>query len=187
MTAVRTSRSTSTGAPVSRRQLLKAGGSLVGAAALGHVVVAGALAQSQGQRIQWRIGSQASARSTNSVRITFTGSGTFVAGAPREVSGGGTFKVTMPDGSLIFEGGYEVKELLFWQREEGTAANQNLRAGLAILRIAYPGDAEGMLLISCRLGGTNPGLFEGIIATHTTVSFYATDAPQATLFEVVSN
>ena len=130
-------------------------------------------------------GGEASARSVNGLRISFKGSGTFVTGTPRDVTGGGTFKVAASAGATIFEGSYQVTELLSWQPEEGSlpvvdriGTSQDARAGLAILRVAYPGAAQGLLFVSCELDGTNPGVFEGIIATHSTVSFFNNEAPQ---------
>lgn len=187
---------------LSRRALLRAGGALVGAAALGHVAGGEQVAQAQARRIRWDLvslkpegmgvalhpGGEASARSATGLRITFTGTGTFLPGTPRDVTGGGTFKVASATGSTIFDGNYRVTELLYWQQEEGTpppvvVADRvgnaaDARAGLAILRIAYPGGADGILVVSCQLAGTNPGVFEGVIATHSTVSFYNRDAPQ---------
>lgn len=131
-------------------------------------------------------GGEASARSINGLRIAVKGSGTFVTGAPRDVTGGGTFRVATAAGATIFEGSYQVTELLSWQQEEGASppavdrigSGEDARAGLAILRIAYPGAAQGLLFVSCQLVGTNPAVFEGIIATHSTVSFFNSEPPQ---------
>jgi hypothetical protein len=189
---------------LTRRDLLKAGGAIAGAVALG---VAGEerIAQGQVRRIRWDIvslkpegagvgahaGGEASARSVNGVRITLTGNGTFLPGTPRDVTGGGTFKVAGPTRSPIFDGNYRVTELLYWQREEGRPppivvadhiGGGDPSAGLAILRIAYPGGADGILVVSCQLAGTNPGVFEGVFATHTTLSFYNAEGPQAEPF-----
>jgi len=187
---------------LSRRDLLKAGGAFAGAVALAQATGGGQLAQAQQRRVRWDIvslrpegagvavhpGGEASARSANGVRITFTGTGTFLPGTPRDVAGGGTFKVATPTGSALFDGSYRATELLYWQQEEGTpppvvvadriANAADARAGFAILRIAYPGGAEGILVVSCQLAGTNPAVFEGVIATHGTVSFYDREAPQ---------
>ena len=203
---------------LSRRDLLKAGGAFAGAVALAQATGGGQLAQAQQRRVRWDIvslrpegagvavhpGGEASARSATGLRITFTGTGTFLPGTPRDVAGGGTFKVATPTGSTIFDGSYRVTELLYWQQDEGTAppvivadriGGGDPRAGLAILRIAYPGGAEGILIVSCQLAGTNPGVFEGVIATHSTVSFYNREAPQdepfvdanRTIFHTVSS
>ena len=137
----------------------------------------------QTTRIRWDIIGRASARSANGVRMTLIGSGTFVPGAPLDVTGGGPFSVATQEGDLIFEGSYQVTELLYWQEDEGGGGSS--RAGLAILRIAYPGGAQGILVVSCMFAGTNPGVFEGVIATHTSVTFYGVEPSEGTLFRVV--
>ncbi len=203
---------------LSRRNLLKAGSAFAGAIALAGVGGVEQSVQAQARRVRWDLvslkpegagvganpGGEASARSVNRLRITFTGTGTFLPGTPRDVAGGGTFKVAAATGSNLFEGSYRVTELLYWQREEGRPppaivadhiGGGDPAAGYAVLRIAYPGGAEGILAISCHLAGTNDGLFEGIFATHTTVSFFNPELPQdepfvdanRTLFHVASS
>jgi len=197
---------------------LKAGSAFAGAIALAGVGGVEQSVQAQARRVRWDLvslkpegagvganpGGEASARSVNRLRITFTGTGTFLPGTPRDVAGGGTFKVAAATGSNLFEGSYRVTELLYWQREEGRPppaivadhiGGGDPAAGYAVLRIAYPGGAEGILAISCHLAGTNDGLFEGIFATHTTVSFFNPELPQdepfvdanRTLFHVASS
>ena len=140
-------------------------------------------AAAQGNRIRWDV-SPGSAFSVNDLRMAMRGTGTFMPGAPRDVSGGGTFAVSDARGTPIFDGDFRATELLYWQQEEAPG-NGDSRSGLAVLRVAYPGGVEGILTISCYLPGSNRGVFEGITATHTSIAFYDAE-PGNTLFSVVS-
>ena len=111
-----------------------------------------------------------------------TGSGTFNAGAPRAVTGGGTYRVSDPQGGPMFSGTYRVTEVLFWEEAPGvwTPATQSRiapiedhRAGLAVLRLAYSDGNQGVLVVSCRAPTqTPPPVFEGIVAAHSHTFFW---------------
>jgi hypothetical protein len=109
------------------------------------------------------------------------GTGTFTPGLPRNVTGGGTFAISGPQGQAISSGTYRVTELVSWEEVEGTfnpaidrigdAAAR--RPGLATLRVAYSDGRQGILVVSCRGNiGTPPPVYEGVIGTHGFETFW---------------
>ena len=123
------------------------------------------------------------------LKITFTGSGTFVApasgGTSNAVTGGGTWQ-TFTSGVSTGSGTYRVVSLVSWQFDtfqtgtfidnidEGTRANGN-----AELRIEYSDSSEGVLTVGCHGPGADPGIFEGVTATKAFVTYWTPAAPTA--------
>ncbi|MGI8423078.1 MAG: hypothetical protein ACR2NO_03005 [Chloroflexota bacterium] len=125
-------------------------------------------------------------------RITYTGNGVFVPGAPRSVSGGGGYVIRNKQGGEIGRGTYRVTELIYWTQGPGTPPPQIVSnripdagtpsAGLAVLRIAYSDGQQGILAVSCQLVDTPNSIFEGVFGTHGAASFWSADAPQTEPF-----
>jgi hypothetical protein len=141
----------------------------------------------------------ASARAEDNTGITLTGSGTFVApaggaGTSSAVTGGGTWQTfdKMGPEFVIEEGTYKVTGLVRWEEAPGTfigaedaiAPKDPLRAGLALLRIRYSDGEEGVLTVSCAIGGSPPSIFEGITATKGFVDYW-NRIPGLTLFHAL--
>ncbi len=111
--------------------------------------------------------------------IQISGHGTFtVPGAP--VTGGGVWATSGPSGTA--SGHFTVLGLVKFDVAPGSLPPgivdnigdpANARSGLAILRVGYQDNSQGILLISCDLPvGTPSGVFEGIIATKGFVGFH---------------
>lgn len=139
-------------------------------------------------------GGMASASANDNSKITLTGTGTFRSnsGKSQAVTGGGTWTIDAPAGS----GTYEVTGFVSFVVAPGTfpLPNDNIgnaadaRAGLAVLKIAYSDGSDGVLIVSCQLGGTPATVFEGITATKGYVDYLRPDVPgndNRTLFHVL--
>jgi len=113
------------------------------------------------------LGSTASALADDGSMITLTGSGTFHADDPEEVTGGGTWTV-FPGGN----GTYKVTGLVRFNLAPGSVSNPNIHAGLAFLRIAYSDGSRGILAVSCMLPGTPANVAEGITASKGFVDYF---------------
>lgn len=190
-----------------RAQVVRAGAGAAAAVAFGAGRAHGQAAapirwdivnlQPEGAGLAVSPGGEASARADNQPaapapaageRITYTGNGVFVPGAPRSVSGGGTYTIRTAQGGQIGSGTFRVTELLSWDRAPGTApplivANRipvagDPSAGLAGLRIAYSDGQAGILVVSCQLVDTPGAVFEGVVGTHGSATFWDRDAPQ---------
>jgi hypothetical protein len=199
---------------ITRRWLLGIGGTLF------CLLVGGALQahNDDGGRIRWDIvsinfatgtaseGGIASARAkpnvtTNVSRITLTGSGTVPArgGPSSDVTGGGTWETQNQAGVTTGTGRYKVTGLVRWEVAPGTfpLPNDNIgepedvRAGLAVLRITYSDGNRGILVVSCHFVGTPDSVFEGITASKGFVDYFnpEPDVPlvdaNRTIFHVV--
>lgn len=110
-------------------------------------------------------------------KITMTGSGTFEPDDSEEVTGGGNWTTFDPLGVVTGGGTYEVTELLSWHLAPGVLNCPNdpipgqRAAGHVVLRITYSDGSQGVLTVSCRLGGTPPSVFEGIAASKGFVDY----------------
>jgi hypothetical protein len=182
-------------------------------ATLGVALVGGAAGGGDNQKFRWDIisvnfatgtlsaGGQASARANDDSKITVTGSGTFVRGEARDVTGGGTWRTFDSGGAPTGSGTYTVTGLVIFTVAPGTPPlpNDNIgnvadnRAGLAILRIAYSDGSRGTLVVSCHLVGTPNSVFEGITASKGFVDYWNREAPppppgnaNRTTFHVIS-
>jgi hypothetical protein len=139
-------------------------------------------------------GGAAGATAEDGTRLVVTGTGTFTAAAPRAVTGGGTYRITDPRGGLLFGGAYRATELLFWEEAPGvwpatvqyrigTYTNEDQRAGLAVLRVAYADGNPGVLVLSCRAPAlTPPPVFEGVLGAHSHTCFWNHGVAQADPF-----
>lgn len=107
--------------------------------------------------------------------ITLTGSGTFEPSEPHDVTGGGTWATAQADGTPIASGHYRVTELLFWKMSpsdfavtgivDGFGNPDDVRTGLAVLRVHYSDGEDGIVAVSCSFGPpTPPDVFEGTTA-----------------------
>jgi hypothetical protein len=133
-------------------------------------------------------GGVASARAEDGSKITFTGSGTFVAparggGTSSGATGGGTWQTFASDGTTSTGSGtYEVTGLVRWDDAPGSLPgpvidNIGVKAesssGLAVLRIEYSDGERGVLVVSCHNPVGSPDtLFEGITATKGFVDYW---------------
>jgi len=139
----------------------------------------------------------ASARAEDCSKITFTGSGTFVApagggGTSSGVTGGGTWETfsgsspcpcnSTATGTSTGSGTYEVTGLVRWEDAPGSlpppiidniGVKADSTSGLAVLRIEYSDGERGVLIVSCHnpIGSPN-ALFEGITATKGFVDYW---------------
>ncbi|HWY94175.1 MAG TPA: hypothetical protein VNX69_03235 [Steroidobacteraceae bacterium] len=108
--------------------------------------------------------------------ITLTGTGTFEPSERHEVTGGGTWATAKEDGTPIASGNYRVTEFLFWKMApsnfaatgivDGFGDPEDVRTGLAVLRVHYSDGEDGIVAISCSFGPPTPAaVFEGTTAT----------------------
>jgi hypothetical protein len=147
-------------------------------------------------------GGAAYARAATAERMRWDGTGTFTPGAPRSVTGGGSFDIQGPQGQALSSGAFRATELVSWDAAPGTFAAfedrignpGDRRTGLAVLRVAYSDGRQGVLVVSCRQADTPGPVFEGLVGTHGFETFYshefATGAPNfvnanRTLFHVL--
>lgn len=128
----------------------------------------------------------ATARNPTSLKITLTGSGTFVAPAARggmssAVTGGGTW-VTYdgcPDACTVTGSGtYRVTRLASWEFDvlqllvNTDLIGPNAANGNAVLAIQYSDGSNGILGIGCHGPGADPGIVEGVIASKGFVTYW---------------
>ncbi len=132
-------------------------------------------------------GGVASARAEDGSKITFTGSGTFVApagggGTSSAATGGGTWHAFAPNATSTGSGTYEVTGLVRWEDAPGSlpgpviddiGVKADSTSGLAVLRIEYSDGERGVLVVSCHnpVGSPN-AIFEGITATKGFVDYW---------------
>jgi TAT (twin-arginine translocation) pathway signal sequence len=196
---------------LSRRQLLKGAGAVGVLGALGIPTTVFA----DGTRVQWNImkidfttvpptvraGGMLSPQAISFVTstITFTGSGTFHPGGEGGVTGGGTWKTSDSTGTQTGIGTYKVTGFVSWAPAPGklpatwndTLGNHaDQSAGVAVLRIRYSDQSQGVLTISCNLDDpSTEAVFEGVTATKNFVDYWSREANadgRATLFHVLS-
>src|SRR5690242_13061911 len=106
------------------------------------------------------------------LRIKLTGSGTFTQWDPTDVTGGGDYVITTPQGAVVDSGSYTVTQLISWVFDSpqlpvnvnnitGGAA-EDFRNGLAVFRIAFSDGSKGVLIVSCAGPGASEEPYEGI-------------------------
>jgi hypothetical protein len=194
---------------------LRLGGLLVAAAALLLIALAGgaggAGGHPDGAKFRWDIpsidfsagtvsaGGRAAALAHDGSQIVITGSGTFRPDRPRRVTGGGTWQTFGPGGAPTGNGTYQVTRLVRFELAPGTLSGltdtigniADARAGLLHVQIAYSDGSQGVLVVSCHLGGTPDSVFEGITASKGFVTYFNRVPPlpgvdaNRTLFHVV--
>lgn len=130
------------------------------------------------------------------LKITLTGSGTFVSPASRgtsgAVTGGGTWETFDANGDSTGSGTYEATELVSWEFANfqlpvlddlvggGKASNGN-----AVLRISYSDGSTGVLSIGCHGPGAPDGILEGITATKGYLTYWTRlDGEGFTVFHI---
>ena len=126
------------------------------------------------------------ASATDGSFIKLTGSGTLGPGESDPVTGGGTWETFTVSRASTAKGTYRVTALVSFQEAPGSlpatfvdqiAPLANARAGLAILRVAYTNAdgspaGTGILMVSCHLPGAPDTIFEGVIATKGTATYF---------------
>jgi len=205
---------------ITRRRALKAAAVAGVVGALGAPSLA--MADEANGRIRWDIvnifpissclrgGGHASAFAQDGARITITGSGTFPNVKNRcmpNVTGGGTWSITpgtAASGCFMGSGTFRVEELLGWTLAPGVfpsppltcdaiGRTEDIRAGLAKLRVKYSNGEFGVLTVSCHIAGTPDCVFEGIAASMRYEDFTRPENPapgvdaNRTAFHVVRN
>jgi hypothetical protein len=188
---------------ITRRDVLKGAAAVGVLGALGAPAIAFADDGAE-VRIRWDLvniftpcfepGGHASARAVDGARITITGTGTFPNvrnQCRRDVTGGGDWEITpgtAPSGCFSGSGTYRVRELLSWAPAPGVfpeppftcddiGAKEDIRAGLAKLRVKYSNGQTGVLTVSCHLAGTPDCVYEGITASMAYEDFTFPEAP----------
>lgn len=188
---------------ITRREILKGAAAAGVLGVLGAPAVAFA-ADGPNVRIRWDIvniftpcaepGGHASATTVDGARITIMGSGRFpnVNRCRKDVTGGGTWEITLgtagSDGCFEGSGTFRVTELLSWVVAPGVfpeppltcdniGRKEDIRAGLAKLRVKYSNGETGVLTVSCHLAGSPDCIYEGISATMRYEDFTHPDAP----------
>jgi len=134
-------------------------------------------------------GGVAFATADTHLKISFTGTGTFVApasgGTSGAVTGGGDWE-TFVDGVSTGSGTYQVTKLVSWEfanfQTPGTLIDHigdvNERAnGNAVFLIEYSDGSEGALVIGCHGPGAPDGIFEGVTATKGYVTYWNPQMP----------
>jgi hypothetical protein len=183
---------------ITRRQIIKGAAAVgaLGAAGLPSIAFADGGVEGGG-RLRWDLidisfpnvnaGGDDTASSEGEFTLTLTGSGTFRPGHARQVTGGGTWTTTNPD--VPGSGTYRVTELVSWVQAPGhlqppfndrIGTLADTRAGLAVFRIKYSDGLDGILFVSCMLGGTPPtpkSVDEGINASRGFVNFFMPAPP----------
>src|SRR5213592_1280498 len=107
--------------------------------------------------IGWEIFGSASDTARDGLKITITGSGTFVApahgrGRSGAATGGGTWETRNASGTVTGSGDYRVTDVVLWERALASVPSiPGSTAGLAILRVEYDDGSAGTLTISCRI------------------------------------
>jgi hypothetical protein len=139
----------------------------------------------------------ATARNPASLKIEFTGSGTFVApasgGTSSAVTGGGTWE-TFSGCPLACvstaSGTYVVTKLANWHFANfqlpvlNDLIGPNAANGNAVLRVQYSDGAEGILGIGCHGPGAPDGAVEGVIATKNEVTYWDAGMENFTVFHL---
>jgi hypothetical protein len=123
------------------------------------------------------------------LRIKLTGSGTFSQWDSTDVTGGGDYVITTPQGTVVDSGTYTVTQLISWALDSvqlpvnvnnvTNGAPEDFRNGLAIFRIAYSDGSKGVLIVSCAGPGASEEPYEGISVTKGKVHFQIPDVPVA--------
>ena len=132
-------------------------------------------------------GGHATAIANDGTSITLTGSGTFSSnsGRPQNVTGGGTWETFAEDGVTVTGSGtYAVTGFVSFVLApapnppapliNNVCSDCMVHSGLAVLRIAYSGGGNGVLVISCNAPGegTPESVFEGITVTKDFIDYW---------------
>jgi hypothetical protein len=134
-------------------------------------------------------GGVAFADAADGSKIRLTGSGTFKTDGD-DVTGGGTWETFAASGTLTGSGTYRVLKLVSWYVAPGAlpcppitdeiGSCADARAGLAVLKIQFPGGGVGKLVVSCNVGAP-PSMYEGITVSMGFVDYYLPENPDLTM------
>jgi hypothetical protein len=118
-----------------------------------------------------------SAMATDGSTILIEGTGTFVVGEAKQVTGGGTWATFDASGVATGSGNFRVTDLVKFDLAPGSAAGHpTFHAGLAFLRIVYDDGSKGVLVVSCSLNffgpTTPPSVPEGFSASKEFVDYW---------------
>ena len=173
---------------------------LAGAAAVVLFICTGvARGDEDASKIRWDIqhypgfvlqsGGEAFADAVDGSKIRLTGSGTFKTDGD-DVTGGGTWETFAASGTLTGSGTYRVLKLVSWYVAPGAlpcppitdeiGSCADARAGLAVLKIQFPGGGVGKLVVSCNVGAP-PSMYEGITVSMGFVDYYLPENPDLTM------
>ncbi len=131
-------------------------------------------------------GGVAFASANDGTFIKLTGSGMFGPGTADPVTGSGTWETFTSTRTSSAKGTYTVTGLLSFQAAPGALPAvfvdqigplANASAGLAVLPVTYTNAdgssaGTGILIVSCHLPGAPDTIFEGVIATKGTVTYF---------------
>ena len=161
------------------------------------MTAAAPLAFAQAAQVRWDIvsidfaagtisaGGFASASANDPSLIKVTGSGTFVATAGGDVTGGGDWQTFDDTGTSTGTGTYVVTDLVRWEPAPGGPAGlidligdpSEQSAGLAVLNVEFSDGSHGVLIVDCNLPGTPVSHFEGITMSKDSLDYWNRNAP----------
>ena len=118
-----------------------------------------------------------SAMASDGSKILVTGTGTFVVGEAKHVTGGGSWATFDASGVATGTGNFRVTRLVKFDLAPGSAPGfPTFHAGLAFLRIVYDDGSKGVLVVSCSLNffgpTTPPSVPEGFSASKDFVDYW---------------
>ena len=118
-----------------------------------------------------------SAMATDGSTMFIEGTGTFVVGDAKKVTGGGTWATFNASGVATGSGHFQVTDLVKFDLAPGSAPGfPTFHAGLAFLRIVYDDGSKGILVVSCSLNffgpTTPPSVPEGFSASKKYVDYW---------------
>jgi hypothetical protein len=175
-------------------------GWLLGIAVVLLSLLVGGRVRTQGATMRWDIisipnfnpvtiqpGGQSTALAADGSRIRLNGGGTFVLGEPDNVTGGGTWITEDVQGLGTGFGQYQVTGLIRFTEAPGalpppaidhSGKKEDVRAGLAFLRIAFSDGSRGILVVSCRLPVQSPLTMPEGTSVSKGFVFFAMQAPR---------
>lgn len=126
------------------------------------------------------------ASATDGTFIKLAGSGTFGPAPVDLVTGGGTWETFTASRASTAKGTYTVTGLVSFVEAPGALPPAfvdqirplaSARAGLAVLRVEYKNAdgtpaGTGILIVSCHLPGAPDSIFEGVIASKGSVTYF---------------
>lgn len=145
---------------MTRSRICLSGGTVTVAAI---VLVAVGIVHASHPKFSWNIIDTGSALTSNSSRISVTGTRTFeVKPGNPHATGGGTWTTFAPDGAVTGDGTLEATGLVRFDLAPGGVEDPSIHAGLAFVTIEYSDGDEGILAVSCHLPGSPDSISEGI-------------------------
>jgi hypothetical protein len=105
------------------------------------------------------------ATAPNGNRVAVVGSGTFMAGPNKTVSGSGTYTIKNASGTTLASGTWTATQVLgFVSYGNGTPQGfpPNLFGGQLKVRVSLSSGGSGVLTVTCLLGSPPTGAMEGV-------------------------